>query len=119
MVRIVLIIAFGFGFCLDSLTAYGNPLDDIHLFQAFYRDVVTEQTPYGEGFIQFADHDAGKGFRMGAQGGFPVIPDLEINSEMSFINLDPDKGDSEKAEDGGVSMAVPSANSHEIFPESA
>ena len=72
--------------------AQGN-VDDVHLFQNFYRDATIASSPYGEGFVNYSTYEYGSMFALGAQGGYGITPQLEVNANLGFTSFNPEYGD--------------------------
>lgn len=89
---IILFLSFMLLLSFSSVFAQ-NTLDDTHLFQSFFHDATIAKTPYGEGGLVFNDYEYGSSFRLGAQGGYGVNPNLEIGGNLGFINFSPEEGD--------------------------
>lgn len=72
--------------------AQGN-LDDVHLFQNFFRDATIASNPYGEGYVNYSSYEYGSMFDLAAQGGFGINPKLEVNANLGFRSFSPEVGD--------------------------
>ncbi|MBN1999382.1 hypothetical protein JW935_17620 [candidate division KSB1 bacterium] len=83
----VLMVA-GFGFTQDAG-------DDVHLFQGFMRDATITTAPYGEAGLDYSSYEYVSTMGIGVQGGMAVMPELEVNAALSFLNWSPDEGDGE------------------------
>ena len=62
-------------------------LDDVHLFQNFYRDATITTAPYVDGGLSYSDYDGGSILGIGATGGYAVMPNLEVNAMLNFVNF--------------------------------
>ncbi len=69
--------------------------DDVHLFQGFMRDATITAMPYGEAGLQYSSYEYVSTLGIGVQGGMAVMPELEVNAALSFLNWSPDEGDGE------------------------
>jgi hypothetical protein len=92
MRRIHLLLAFALMFGAGVLFAQ-NGSDDVHLFENFFRDATIAGAMYGEGGLVYDSYDGGNVLSLGAQGGYPIMPDLELNAALSFMSYSPDAGD--------------------------
>ena len=92
MRRIHLPVAFALMFIAGILFAQ-NGSDDVRLFQSFFRDATITSVPYGEGGLVYNGYDGGSVLSLGAQGGYPLMPELELNAALSFMSYSPDGGD--------------------------
>jgi hypothetical protein len=90
-----IVFALGCIFSSYPVLAKDKTLDDVHLFQTFFRDSSIATTHYGEAFLQYDDYDFGTRTFLGLKGGFPIDPKLEIGARAGFINADPEHGESE------------------------
>lgn len=89
-------IIFGMVFFVqNSSYAQNGTMDDVHLFQSFFRDAPITTTPYGEGYFNYSNYDVFNGLTIGPQGGFAVTPDIEVGAGIYYVNIDPDDFDSE------------------------
>lgn len=70
-----------------------NSTDQVHLFQNFMRDATITSVPYGEGFFNFSSYEYGSSISLGAQGGYGINPELEVNAALGFISYSPEHGD--------------------------
>ncbi len=78
-------------FIITSLAQ--DNLDDVHLFQNFHRDATITSNPYGEGFVNYGSYEYFSLFKLGAQGGFGINPNLEVNANLGFASFNPEVGD--------------------------
>ncbi|NOY60576.1 MAG: hypothetical protein GXO75_16830 [Calditrichaeota bacterium] len=91
--RMVVVIALVSLVALGSVFAQ-NSLENVHLFQNFMRDATITSTPYGEGGLSYSNYNYYNNFSLGAQGGYPVMPEmLEVNASLNFVSFSPDQGD--------------------------
>lgn len=70
-------------------------LSDVKLFQTFLRDAHISRTPFAEGGLSYSDFNGGSSFALGAQGGFPINPKVELGANLRFISISPEVGDGE------------------------
>jgi hypothetical protein len=68
----------------------GNTLDQVHLLQSFFNDAIIAPSPYTEGFWQYGSDRDFSAYQLGVQGGFPVLPQLEIGAALGYRFFDPD-----------------------------
>lgn len=80
-------------FLISGTVFSQDGLDDVHLFQAFLRDAPITSTIYAEGGLDYWDYENGSTLYVGAQGGYPINPQIEVNAGLDFVNISPDKGD--------------------------
>jgi len=94
MKRIVLtFIAVIFSYM--TLSAQTHPSKDVQLFQSFYRDAQISSQPFIDAGLDFNDFEYANTFNIGLRSGIPVKSRFDIGAAVSFINLHPDRGDSE------------------------
>ena len=79
--------------CFASSLMAQNFQSDVHLFQNFLKDSPIAQKPYVEPGLLYGTYEFFSTFQLGAQGGFPINPDLEIAGALNFLSLNPDEGD--------------------------
>ena len=91
---IMIVLTLGFVFSAYPVLAENTTLDDVHLFQTFFRDSPIATTHYGEAFLQYDNYSFGTRTFLGLKGGFSIDPKLEIGARAGLINADPDHGDS-------------------------
>jgi hypothetical protein len=67
---------------------YGQDyLPNVHLFQNFFRDATIATSPYAEGGLMYDDiGDNASSFSILARGGYPVNPNLEVNSGIAYTS---------------------------------
>ena len=87
---VMLFLMFG----LSGLNAQ-NTLDEIRLFQTFFKDAPIANVPYGQAGLQFSDYDGFSSISLGAKGGYVINPELEVGGSINFVNWSPEKGDSQ------------------------
>jgi len=81
--------------CFASSLLAQNFQSDVHLFQNFLKDSPIAQKAYVEPGFNYGDYDLFSTFELGAQGGFPINPDLEIAGALNFVRFNPEVGDGE------------------------
>lgn len=74
-------------FCQSGTYAQNNTMDDIHLFQSFFRDAPVAAIPYGEGFFTYSNFDFFDTFTLGGRGGFAVTPEIELGTGLFYRNI--------------------------------
>lgn len=77
--------------------AKAQTMDDVHLFQSFFRDAPIAATPYGEAVLDFYDYEYANMLGLGLQGGIPITPKFELGTGIyyhsySFEATDADEG---------------------------
>ncbi len=82
-------------FILISFNAEAARLDNVHLFQAFYRDAPITRTFYGELGIEYDNYDPFNRFGFGFKGGYPINRRFEFNTGLNFVSISYDGGGSE------------------------
>ncbi len=82
---------------LNSGLAQGQneTLDDIHLFQTFFRDARIADAAYGQATLGFSDFDGADVINFGVTGAIPINPQFEIGGSIAFLNVDPNAGNGE------------------------
>ena len=70
-------------------------LDDIHLFQTFFRDARIADAAYGQATLGFSDFDGADVINFGVTGAIPINPQFEIGGSIAFLNVDPNAGNGE------------------------
>lgn len=104
--------------------AQGN-LDNVHLFQNFYRDATITSNLYGEGLLNYAntssDNVSISNLKIGARGGYGINPNLEVNAGLGFVNysvsIDTPVGDESDSESGISDLTV--AGRYRVFEQDA
>ena len=79
----------------SSLILAQNALDDVRLFQSFYRDAPITSILYLDGGLEYATSDGGSLTAIGVQGGYPINPKIEVDARFGYLTFSPDKGDGE------------------------
>lgn len=62
-------------------------MDDVRLFQSFFRDAPIAASPYAEGIATYSNVPLGSTLRAGAQGGMAVTPDIELTAGLYYLNF--------------------------------
>lgn len=75
--------------------AQNSTMDDVHLFQSFFRDAPISETGYGEALFDFSNFAIFNRMTAGAQGGYGITPDIEVGAGIYYRNLDFDEFGSE------------------------
>jgi hypothetical protein len=88
LLLILLVFAFGTTFSQDTK-------DDVKLFLSFPFDSPITKTMYGEAGLHYASYDGFSNMLIGAQGGYGINPNLEVDARVSFAKLSPEEGDGE------------------------
>lgn len=83
--------------CLAAMpaTAQRPVSGDVRLFQSFYEDARISSSHYAGGRFFYGDFDNGSLFSIDGRGGFVLNPDVEIEGNIGFADVDPDNGDGE------------------------
>ena len=68
--------------------AQDNEVDDIHLFQSFFRDTPITTALYGNAFGNYTNFDFFNSTRAGFQAGYGVTPDIEVSAGLYYSSLD-------------------------------
>ncbi|MCH8872408.1 hypothetical protein IH824_06485 [candidate division KSB1 bacterium] len=79
----------------ESLFSQNETLDDIHLFQTFFRDARIADAAYGQATLGFSDFDGADVINIGVTGAIPINPQFEIGGSIAFLNVDPNTGNGE------------------------
>lgn len=72
-----------------------STMDDVHLFQSFFRDAPITNTAYVEGLFDYSNFDIFNRSTVGAQGGYAITPEIEVSTGLYYRNLDFDEFGSE------------------------
>jgi len=72
-----------------------NTLDDVHLFQSFFRDAPISASPYVDGGIGFSTYEYANMLNIFGRGGYAVNEKIEIGAGVGFLNMSPEHGDSQ------------------------
>lgn len=78
-----------------SLSVFAGDLDDVHLFQNFFRDASIASNPYGEGYLNFNSYEYGSITDLAVRGGYGINSNLEVNANLGFRNFNPENSDGE------------------------
>lgn len=70
-------------------------MDNVHLFQSYFYDAPIAKAGYGQGGLMFANSDYANSFSLGVMGGYPINEKIEVGTQLHFLNISPDKGDSQ------------------------
>ena len=76
---------------------------ETHLYQNFYRDALIEEGLFAKGHFQYTNSKFEIGsyeyewstMNIGFVGGYPIMPNLEVDAGLDFISISPDEGDGE------------------------
>jgi len=71
--------------------AQNSTMDDVHLFQSFFRDAPITNTGYGEALFDFSNFAIFNQLTVAAQGGYGITPEIEIGTGIYYRNLDFDE----------------------------
>ena len=59
--------------------------DNIHLFQSFFEDAPITTSLYVDFGLDYKSYDKGRVYSIGAQGGYPVTPKIELNMAFHIL----------------------------------
>lgn len=85
------VIAGLIGFNQGNASGQNSTMDDINLFQSFFRDTPISETGYGEGFFRYDNSDFLDITTIGARGGIGLTPDFEVGTGIFYRTLDFDE----------------------------
>jgi len=88
-----IVILLGLFIFATGLVYSQDDLDEVHLFQNFFRDATITSNPYGEGYFNFSSYEYGSSIALAAQGGYGINPNLEVNAALGFTSFSPENGD--------------------------
>lgn len=85
-------LAIGLVLLLQTYSyAQNSTMDDVKLFQSFFRDAPIANGPYAEGLFDYSNFDIFNRSTIGGQGGFGITPEIEIGTALYYRNLDFDE----------------------------
>lgn len=87
----LLYLLFGTGL----VYAQSNTMDDVRLFQSFFRDAPIATNPYAEALGSYSSVPLGSNLQAGVQGGVGLTDDIEITTGLYYRSFNPDNFDSE------------------------
>ena len=64
-----------------------DTMDDVKLFQSFFRDAPISSVPYGEGFLLYQDSDVFDVLTFGARAALPITPEIELGTQLAFSSV--------------------------------
>ena len=70
-----------------------DELEQVRLFQNFFRDAPITSSPYADAGFSFSNFDTANLMSLGVQGGFQAKELLEIGGSLNFLSVNPDNGD--------------------------
>lgn len=73
---------------VNNTNAQKSTMDDVHLFQSFFRDAPIAEGPYGEALFNYSDFDFTQRMTLGAQGGYGLTEDIEIGAGIYYRSID-------------------------------
>lgn len=73
---------------VSNLYAQNSTLDDVHLFQSYFRDAPVAGDIYGEAVFNYADFDFNRRMTFGAQGGYGLSENIEIAAGVYYRRID-------------------------------
>ena len=68
-------------------------LDGVRLFQSYFFDAPIAGAGYGQGGLTYSDYDAFSQFSVGVMGGYPINPQIELGTQIHYLNWSPENGD--------------------------
>ncbi|MDX1586769.1 MAG: hypothetical protein R3222_08490 [Balneolaceae bacterium] len=71
-----------------NVGAQNSTMDDVHLFQSFFRDAPITGGLYGEGVFNYSDFDFNQRMTFGAQGGYGLTEEIEIAAGLYYRSID-------------------------------
>lgn len=74
----------------NQTEAQNSTMDDVRLFQSFFRDAPIASNPYVEGIGTYSNVALGNTIRAGVQGGYALTPDIELTTGVYYLNFNPD-----------------------------
>lgn len=69
-----------------------DSLNDVRLFQTFFRDATISTRPYIEGGLRYDDYDHASVFVGDVKGGGTLFEHFEMGTHFGIISVDPDRG---------------------------
>lgn len=80
---------------LMMLVVLSLSAQDIHLFQSHLQDGKIFPGGFAEGYFQYGGYENISTMNIGVQGGYAILPNLEIDGRWGFISWNPEEGDGE------------------------
>lgn len=71
-----------------NLNAQNGTMDDVHLFQSFFRDAPIASDIYGEAVFNYSDFDFNQRMTFGAQGGYGLTDNFEMAAGIYYRSID-------------------------------
>lgn len=71
-----------------NLNAQNSTMDDVHLFQSYFRDAPIANDIYGEAVFNYSDFDFNQRMTFGAQGGYGLRDNIEIAAGIYYRSID-------------------------------
>lgn len=68
--------------------AQNKTMDDVHLFQSFFRDAPIAIGPYGEAVFNYSDFDFNQRMTYGAQGGYGLTENIQLAAGIYYRSID-------------------------------
>ena len=89
--RLVVLMGIGLfsaGLIRASSSSAGQGLEDVSLFQSYFRDAPITSVPQGEVGIVYRDYDRYSDFNLDVQGRYPLNPRTEVGGGIGIISTD-------------------------------
>lgn len=64
--------------------------NDVHFFQFFHKDGTIDPNPYIDAGFGYYDYDRASSYALGVQAGMSMLSRLQLDTEINFVNWDPD-----------------------------
>jgi hypothetical protein len=71
-----------------TANAQNSTMDDVHLFQSFFRDAPIANGPYGEAVFNYSDFDFNQRMTYGAQGGYGLTENIQLAAGIFYRSID-------------------------------
>lgn len=84
---LTLLIALIFS-TVSHLNAQNSTMDDVHLFQSYFRDAPITNGLYGEAVFNYSDFDFNQRMTLGGQGGYGLTDNIEIAAGIYYKSID-------------------------------
>jgi len=92
----ICILTLLLGISVTPSLAQGDTMDDVHLFQSFFRDAPITEKAYAGGFFDYSNFDFQNTTTIGGRLGYAVTPELEVAAGFSQLSIDFDGPGEEK-----------------------
>ncbi len=75
-------------FAASNVNAQNDTMDDVHLFQSFFRDAPVANGPFGEAVFNYSDFDFNQRMTYGAQGGYGLTEHIQLAAGVYYRSID-------------------------------